>query len=39
MTREEILALVEERDIKFVRFWFTDILGQLKSFTISWTSL
>ncbi len=35
MTREEILALVEERDIKFVRFWFTDILGQLKSFAVT----
>ena len=31
MTRDEILALVEERDIKFIRFWFTDVLGQLKS--------
>ena len=35
MTAEEILALVEERDIKFVRFWFTDILGQLKSFAVT----
>ncbi len=35
MTREEIMALVEERDIKFVRFWFTDILGQLKSFAVT----
>ncbi len=35
MTRKEIMALVEERDIKFVRFWFTDILGQLKSFAVT----
>ena len=35
MTRDEILALVEERDIKFIRFWFTDVLGQLKSFAVT----
>ena len=35
MDRDEILALVEERDIKFIRLWFTDILGQLKSFAIT----
>ena len=27
--------IVEERDIRFIRFWFTDILGQLKSFSIN----
>src|SRR4051795_2436503 len=31
---EDVQALVEERDIRFVRLWFTDILGQLKSFSI-----
>ena len=35
MTKEEILAHVEERDVKFIRLWFTDILGQLKSFAIT----
>jgi glutamine synthetase len=34
VTKEEILAQVEERDVKFIRLWFTDILGQLKSFAI-----
>ena len=29
------MALVAERDIRFIRFWFTDILGQLKSFSIN----
>ena len=24
-----------EREIRFIRFWFTDILGQLKSFSIN----
>src|SRR3954454_18605512 len=31
----DVGALVEERRIRFVRLWFTDILGQLKSFSIN----
>src|SRR3954452_11662534 len=27
--------MVKENDVRFVRFWFTDILGQLKSFSIN----
>ena len=34
-TPEDVKALVEENGIRFVRLWFTDILGQLKSFSIS----
>src|SRR5947199_7936323 len=34
-TADDVKALVEERDIRFVRLWFTDILGQLKSFSIN----
>src|ERR1700751_5123570 len=34
-TAEDVKALVERRDLRFVRFWFTDILGQLKSFSIN----
>src|ERR1700716_2289604 len=34
-TAEDVKALVSERDIRFIRFWFTDILGQLKSFSIN----
>lgn len=30
-----VLRTVEERDIRFVRLWFTDVLGTLKSFAIS----
>jgi glutamine synthetase len=33
-TAGEILARVEDEDIQFVRLWFTDILGQLKSFAV-----
>src|SRR5215204_1171326 len=34
-TADDIKSFVEERDIRFVRLWFTDILGQLKSFSIN----
>src|ERR687888_320340 len=34
-TANDVKAIVEERDIRFVRLWFTDILGQLKSFSIN----
>src|ERR1700754_1774697 len=34
-TPEDVKALVAEQNIRFVRLWFTDILGQLKSFSIS----
>jgi len=34
-TKDDILGVVEEQGIKFVRLWFTDILGQLKSFAIT----
>ncbi len=34
-SKEEILALVKEKGVKFIRFWFVDILGQVKSFSIT----
>ena len=34
-TADDVKAFVEDRDIRFVRLWFTDILGQLKSFSIN----
>ena len=30
-----VLRALEERDVRFVRLWFTDVLGNLKSFAIS----
>ena len=30
-----VLRTIEERGIRFVRLWFTDVLGFLKSFTIT----
>jgi len=35
LTKEDVLKIVKERDVKFIRLWFTDILGQLKSFAIT----
>ena len=32
---EYVLRTVEERGVRFVRLWFTDVLGQLKSFAVS----
>ena len=33
--KEYVLRTVEERGVRLVRLWFTDVLGQLKSFAIS----
>lgn len=33
--QEFVLRTVEERDIRFVRLWFTDILGYLKSVAVA----
>ena len=30
----EAIAYCEDNDVRFVRLWFTDLLGQLKSFSI-----
>src|SRR3954467_1382334 len=38
-TAEDVLAIVGERDVRFVRLWFTDVLGQLKSFSINASEL
>ncbi|MDD5679806.1 MAG: glutamine synthetase family protein [Candidatus Omnitrophica bacterium] len=34
-TKEEILKLAKAHDVKFIRLWFTDVLGQVKSFSIT----
>jgi len=33
--KEYVLKQVKEKNVKFIRLWFTDVLGFLKSFTIS----
>ncbi len=32
---EHVMKMVNENDVKFVRLWFTDVLGFLKSFAIT----
>ncbi|UCD36600.1 MAG: glutamine synthetase, partial [Nitrospiraceae bacterium] len=34
-TKEDVLKLVDQHNVKFIRFWFTDILGQVKSFAVT----
>ena len=34
-TAEDVLKLTRENDVAFVQFWFTDVLGQLKSFSVT----
>ncbi|MDI7261908.1 MAG: glutamine synthetase family protein [Thermodesulfobacteriota bacterium] len=33
--KKEVLQIVKEKHVRFVRLWFTDILGFLKSFAIT----
>ena len=33
--QEFALRTVEERDVRFIRLWFTDVLGTLKSVAIA----
>lgn len=35
LTKEDVLKIVKEEKVKFIRFWFTDLLGQVKSFAIT----
>ena len=37
--KEYVLKMAKEHKVKFVKMWFTDILGILKSFTISVSEL
>jgi len=32
--KKDVLELVKKYDVRFIRFWFVDILGQLKSFAV-----
>jgi glutamine synthetase len=33
--KEKVLKMVKDNDVKFIRLWFTDILGSLKGFAIT----
>jgi len=34
-SKEHVLRMAKEQDVKFIRLWFTDILGSLKSVAIT----
>jgi len=38
-TADDVIALVGEQQVRFIRLWFTDILGQLKSFSVNKSEL
>ncbi len=35
LTKAEVLKIVKQKKVKFVKLWFVDIQGQLKNFSIS----
>ena len=39
ITAQDVRAIVADREIRFIRLWFTDVLGQLKSFSINASEL
>lgn len=39
LIKKKILKYVKDENVKFIRLWFTDILGFLKSFAITDTQL
>jgi glutamine synthetase len=38
-TADDVSSIVAERGVRFIRLWFTDMLGQLKSFSINASEL
>src|SRR5919108_1294840 len=38
-TADDVIKLVKDNDVRFIRLWFTDVLGQLKSFSINQAEL
>ncbi len=34
-TAKDVLKIVKEKNVSFIQFWFTDVLGILKSFAIT----
>ncbi|MFC1813631.1 glutamine synthetase family protein [Thermodesulfobacteriota bacterium] len=35
LTREDVMKIVAERNVSFIQFWFTDVLGVLKTFAVT----
>ncbi len=34
-TKKDVMKIVNERNVSFIQFWFTDVLGLLKSFAVT----
>ena len=34
-TREDIIRMIDDQNVRYIRLWFTDILGQLKGMSIT----
>ncbi|MCD4715958.1 MAG: glutamine synthetase, partial [Desulfobacterales bacterium] len=34
-TTEDVRKIVKDKDVSFIQYWFTDVLGVLKSFAIT----
>jgi glutamine synthetase len=39
LTKKDVLKICKEKDVSFIRLWFTDIQGQVKSFAITLNEL
>ncbi|MCL4309406.1 MAG: glutamine synthetase family protein [Thermoleophilia bacterium] len=35
MDKDQVIKAVRDEDVKFIRLWFTDMVGQLKSFAVT----
>src|SRR3990172_381181 len=35
LAKEAVLKIVKDKNVRFIRLWFTDVLGVLKSFAIA----
>ncbi|MCM8832079.1 MAG: glutamine synthetase family protein [Candidatus Omnitrophica bacterium] len=35
LTKKDVLKLVKEKNVKFIKLWFADITGQMKGFSIT----
>ncbi|HOO56909.1 MAG TPA: glutamine synthetase family protein [bacterium] len=39
MTKEDVKKICKDREVGFIRLWFTDIVGQVKSFAVTYREL
>jgi len=39
LTKQEILEVVKKKNVRFIKLWFVDVLGKIKSFSITRSEL